>query len=68
MTDWDGISSEFSLSMYDNGRVVEDLGLGIEVKMRRLGGCVLYLNPPPPHPFFWRFFLNGVEMMENIAN
>ena len=46
MTDWDGISSELSLSMYDNGRVVEDLGLGIEVKMRRLAGCVLYLNRP----------------------
>jgi hypothetical protein len=52
VTDWDGISSEFSLSMYDNGRVVEDLGLGIEVKMRRLAGCVLYLNPPHPILFF----------------
>ena len=67
MTDWDGISSELSLSMYDNGRVVEDLGLGIEVKMRRLAGCVLYLNPPHLVLFFGRFFLNGVEMMENIA-
>jgi hypothetical protein len=36
--------------MYDNGRVAEDLGLGIEVKMRRLAAYVLYLNPL--RPFF----------------
>jgi hypothetical protein len=41
--------------MYDNGRVVEDLGLGIEVKMRRLGGCVLYLNPSSTPNFFFLF-------------
>ena len=52
MTDWDGISSELSLSVYDNGWVVEDLGLGIEVKMGRLAGCLLYLNPPHPIIFF----------------
>ena len=43
--------------MYDNGRVVEGLGLGlgIEVKMRRLAGCLLYLNPTHPIFFFLEF-------------
>jgi hypothetical protein len=63
--------------MYDNGRLVEDLGLGIEVKMRRLGGGPRSLSQPsptpatdPPQPFFSPplfLFLNGVEMMENIV-
>lgn len=57
MTDWDGINFELSLSMYDNGRVVEDLGLGVEVKMRRLAGCVLCLNPPSPTPSLFSAFL-----------
>jgi hypothetical protein len=54
VTDWDGINFELSLSMYDNGWVVEDLGLGIEVKMRGLAGCLPSLSKPLPHsiPFF----------------
>jgi hypothetical protein len=39
--------------MDDNGRVVEDLGLGIEVKMRRLGGCALHLGSPATQKFFF---------------